>query len=1126
MAADKHTIKITDKDGNQSEVTLPGFALDSTQEKLLKSMQLLGKADDKMLAALEKLLESTKDAVKSGKKSDKDQIDAIEDLQNAVEATGEKQKNALKDFRTNFADRIGGDMRNVFTGAGNILTAAITSVTVGLTAGAGFLFKSFMDTSNAFRELAKSGLGGQGTGAEATNAIRSLAQLGMSSQEAAGFITGFGRSAALLGKANFAKFVSGIANSGSFAADLGLTLSEAAEYAAEELDIRQRTFAGQMQLNEFNRQSIIDAIEQTQRFAGVMGRSMKDINDSKKQFLDSNANINSLMLRLGDKERARVQEQINRYLGAAAALGGDYERLMQGLLNAAAKTVPLQDSNLQAIASLGPAGNRLRHVVMRMSKDLNAGNFSNVEGYVNELTNGMRHGGKEFNIQLSNLANNGNEFAAMLINAASLGEQGGKKLAEAFKKSASDLMDPMVKLSANMQNTLDRLNGAFKNVGLGILSNFSGPLNQFIDELNRGQYDLSKLNDEQKSSIKTHMTEWEKSEKARIDGLTGAAKAEAEQSLDRRRMLEQEAQYEKAGLEKNRTVTSALTDGLNKIVDAFMNAFFPNLGQSGDKMGDFVQRVVTAIDEFATDVSDFLKNLKGDTASAKIQDAMKKLFEKAVPIISHVLTETTKALLTALWENPMVLATLVAGIAGLFAIQAATTALVAGIGSMFAAGATAFASSTLLTTAITTITTALSGAGLSVALAIESVAAKIAASNIPGGGMLAKASRFLLPLAAGGLVAGGLGYAGNKGADYLEEKGVVDKQGGAWTKVLADTAAGAAGGATVGAIGGLGAMSWLTAPTGALIGGAGGLAYGLYDQWSNLWGGNDEETAQVAEEAKSQLNQQMQEELMKQQGLALAMATNPEHLAAVQKAITDLMPILKGMNDLKFEGFAAGMTVLKDSLDSFFKSLQSVKIIFVDNVIKRLERLYTVLSKLNNEGKDLPKTEDALKDFGKRIEKMPTDSIEKLAISFDAFAKALSSFINLTTTTNIERGLDWLLGKEDTSGSIIETVNKFADGVNTDKLLKAAQAVQAYNTAVSGYASTVQPKATETNNPKVTATDVNKAPNTPPKHPGSGTDDKMLTELQKISASMLTMQQDIAKIKAATPGAGAKPKGT
>jgi len=45
---------------------------------------------------------------------------------------------------------------------GNILTAAIKTATVGLAAGAGLLYKTFMDTSDAFRQLAQAGLGGAG----------------------------------------------------------------------------------------------------------------------------------------------------------------------------------------------------------------------------------------------------------------------------------------------------------------------------------------------------------------------------------------------------------------------------------------------------------------------------------------------------------------------------------------------------------------------------------------------------------------------------------------------------------------------------------------------------------------------------------------------------------------------------------------------------------------------------------------------------------------------------------------------------------------------------------------------------------------------------------------------------
>ncbi len=33
MATDKYTVEIVDSDGNSSRLVLPGFALDSTQEK-------------------------------------------------------------------------------------------------------------------------------------------------------------------------------------------------------------------------------------------------------------------------------------------------------------------------------------------------------------------------------------------------------------------------------------------------------------------------------------------------------------------------------------------------------------------------------------------------------------------------------------------------------------------------------------------------------------------------------------------------------------------------------------------------------------------------------------------------------------------------------------------------------------------------------------------------------------------------------------------------------------------------------------------------------------------------------------------------------------------------------------
>ena len=368
MAADKHTIKIVDKDGNQSEVTLPGFALDMTQERLIKSVQALGKLNPKTAKAYEDLIDATRETVTSNKKTSTQQKKDAKALQDAVENASDKQVSALRQFQTNFADRVGKDMRDTFVTGGNILTAAIKTATVGLAAGAGLLYKTFMDTSDAFRQLAQAGLGGAGaSGTEAQDAVKSLTLLGMSASEAASLLTSFGQASTMLGKANFSKFVSGVASAGSFAADLGLTLEEAAEYAAEEIDIRQRALMGRVMLDGQQSQSVMDAIRQTQLLAGIMGKSMKDINQDKKEFVDNNANIASVLNQMPEKYRAGFIEQMSTFGGASKQLGDNAGKLLQSIVNAAMLQTPIQDANLQQLASIGTGGSEL----IRLAEDLN-----------------------------------------------------------------------------------------------------------------------------------------------------------------------------------------------------------------------------------------------------------------------------------------------------------------------------------------------------------------------------------------------------------------------------------------------------------------------------------------------------------------------------------------------------------------------------------------------------------------------------------------------------------------------------------------------------------------------------------------------------------------------------------
>ncbi len=1016
MAAEKHTIKLIDKDGNQSEVTLPGFALDKTQEQLIKSVQALGKMNPKTAKAYEDLIKATKDTLSATEDATDQQKKDAKALQSAVQTAGDKQVSALRQFRMNFADRVGKDMRDTFSAGGNILTAAIKTATVGLAAGAGLLYKTFMDTSEAFRSLAQQGLGGAGaSGTEAQDAVANLTRLGLSASEAASMLTSFGRASAVLGKANFSKFVSGIATSSTFAADLGLTLEEAAEFAAEEIDIRQRAFAGQMQLNEFNRISVMEAIEETQRFAGVMGRSMKDINASKKAFIEDNSNISGLMLRLGKDQAATVLAQINKFNGAAAAIGGDYEKLMQGLLNAAAKQIPIQDSNLQAIMAVGPAGTRLGEIVQRMSKDLNAGDFSNVEGYVNEITNTTIAGGREFNDLLRTLAGGGNELAGMILNAAASGEQGRQKLAEALKATAKSVNDPMVTAAANFQNTLKQVSGAFTTVRNSVLAQFAGPLNRLVEQLTNTGLDLDKLSAADKAELDE-----------RVKRVNENARLTEEQK--------QNAIQEIYNSKRSRTFMVALSDGLEKVAKSFMQKFFPNLDKAGDGVGGFVQMIITETDKFFTNLKEFIDSLEGDTFGAKIYDALGKglviLFEAGVTLAWSF----AKNVIAEHWGKILTYVMVLMG---------------AAVAKTFVLSAVSALAARQITGAGTSAASAVSSAGNTLAAVIRRVAGQVQAAaaglGIGGGGPVGgggdskggkKGGILSRILGKASIIGIGTSLLGGVAANELAERGHNK------TAAAVDTAAMVAGGASLGAMigtpfGGVGAVPG--AVIGGAIGGAGALALGMYQNW-NTWFGSPEAEQAVADKGQKAI------EDMDAAGMA-AMAMDPEHIKAVGLA-------LKDFNGVSVANISAGLKEFNPNLTALFDVITKLKVQFVEIVNNKLGTFLKIITGLNTQGAILPTTTAYIDELTQKIISIPVDPIVKLSTAFNALTSALKDFGDLTTDTRFGRMWDAFTGKEDQTESVIKVLNNFASKVDSEKLLKAAQATQAYNAAMQGMMAT------------------------------------------------------------------------
>jgi len=1038
MAADKHTIKIVDKDGNQSEVTLPGFALDMTQERLIKSVQALGKLNPKTAKAYEDLIDATRETVTSNKKTSTQQKKDAKALQDAVENASDKQVSALRQFQTNFADRVGKDMRDTFVTGGNILTAAIKTATVGLAAGAGLLYKTFMDTSDAFRQLAQAGLGGAGaSGTEAQDAVKSLTLLGMSASEAASLLTSFGQASTMLGKANFSKFVSGVASAGSFAADLGLTLEEAAEYAAEEIDIRQRALMGRVMLDGQQSQSVMDAIRQTQLLAGIMGKSMKDINQDKKEFVDNNANIASVLNQMPEKYRAGFIEQMSTFGGASKQLGDNAGKLLQSIVNAAMLQTPIQDANLQQLASIGTGGSEL----IRLAEDLNKVLYSTNQFTAEQQQAVIRRFSQiisTFNAEeqqiLSTLYGSGNAAAELFINSSVDISKFSKSVLASYNKTTKAL-DPMVTTAAQVQNALSLVSGAFETFKIQILGGLANPITAFTKAFTTTRALTKQEIDEKITAINQNKELTADEKKAKIAQLAKAS-AIADKALD----------ADQRGI----TIIEAFQRGLTGIADTFVKVFFGGKGinaGAAEFSRILQEQLIPWVDETAQSIKTYLEELGGREGGETFVGKLKLMATDLVTGAIKLILSATKAAIVELWQSPEIKGAIIDGIALLFGAALVKSALASAVSGLFkwvARGTVASAATTAATGAGT------AGAGGLLA----ATTGAFAASRAAGSGRLAAGAQALKAIPGSGLAGRALTGASGIGAGLMVGKDAFDVGRSLATgdKVKGEDVGGIVGGVVGGAIGLLGG------PVGVAIGASLGNMAG---NWIGSFFDDDEAKAGGAEVAKA-----TKEQLLQQEGLA-AMAMDPVHIKAVGTA-------LKDFNNVSVDKISAGLETFNPKLQQMFEVIQSVKAAFVDVVNKRLEHLLNNITGLNLEGLKLPVTIDYLNKLASTITAMPIDTIQKLAVAMSSLTVALRDFTSLTTSNIFSRGMDFFTQKQDDTAKIAKSINDFADDIDSEKVLKAAEAILAFNAGVAGYAAVPnEPKRSSAAGDKAAADQVN-----------------------------------------------------
>jgi hypothetical protein len=237
-------------------------------------------------------------------------------------------------------------------------------------------------------------------------------------------------------------------------------------------------------------------------------------------------------------------------------------------------------------------------------------------------------------------------------------------------------------------------------------------------------------------------------------------------------------------------------------------------------------------------------------------------------------------------------------------------------------------------------------------------------------------------------------------------------------------------------------------PVGTAVGAiGGGLIGGGMAAWQ-AWSQSKEAEQAVADKGQEAI------EGIDATGMA-AMAMDPEHIKAVGIA-------LKDFNNVSVANIAAGLTAFNPVLTELFAVITKVKTQFVELVNVKLGAFLKIITELNTQGAILPNTTKYINDLAEKIISIKVEPIFKLATSFNALASALKNFSELTTSTWAGRAFDWLTGKQDTTEDVIKVLNNFASKVDSEKLLKAAEATQAFNTAMQGLLGPVNKDSTVT----------------------------------------------------------------
>ena len=682
---------------------VPDWATEETQQKLLDALTAITKGD-------KKTQESIKDLVESAAKGQK------QDKENAKEADQDrdKQLNALREIsantenNANVENNVWKSLKSGAKAAGGFAATVGGAALAGLTT----LLTNSMQLGAEFSKLQMVGVGLDTAGMSALNLSTSLTALGMSSAQTMELLNEYSSTVQSMGRQAFINVNKTFADLTGSGSKFGLTLSEAAEVLAEDLELRQQL--GILQQIDTNKQAQLSAqlFEQQLQATTILGKSIDDIRGASKQALADNATValrmKAVTANMSAEEAAEFTTAMQKATGDLAAVGLD-----QGLINsiteaAMAPVAFMGDSGAalnKALTALdGIAGSNLKEQIIDANAMLKEGNIDGFKAAMGALDKNI------VDVASSLSATEFEQLQVTLLAQGQAGEALAMSLLQAdqaaanFGKTQLASITNLAKASATFSNATNALSSGF-DLALNQMSGaISGPMASLAEAFSEEGFVRNENNELVKKNGEAFRAQEDILDK---NGKVLVKQGEAIKDVT---LLTEEQKKE---AEKSNSVFTVFREAMERIRVAF-SGLFGTVEDGTDSTKNMADMLRDKLGKKITEVSDkivnWIKKLKPEDIEAFVDSFMSGLetawtvlegFGTALSIGADIIGGFVNGLAAANdffvsmfgstdeetgekegnWAT--ITATLVTGLAGLFAMKKLKDVMVNGAKSMF-----------------------------------------------------------------------------------------------------------------------------------------------------------------------------------------------------------------------------------------------------------------------------------------------------------------------------------------------------------------------------------------------------------------------------------------------------------